>query len=717
MRQQNQERAPTGPASAVDSPGRIRNVVLVGHSDAGKTTLIEALLAATGTISRGGTVLDGTTACDHDPGAVRQQRSVGLACAPFWHNGVKVNLLDTPGYADFLGEVRAGLRAADAGLFVVSAAASLDAATVALWEECAALGMPRAVAIARLDHPQADFDETLALYQRVFGDNVLPLYLPMLGDDGETVAGLMGLITQRVFDYSTGISPVIHEPDPEHLPAIEDARNELIEAVLAESEDEDLMERYLVGERIEAQVLIADMEKAVAGGHFYPVIPVCAETGVGLDALLEVLTAAFPSPLERELPVVTGADGSPRPPLSCDPEGPPVAQVIKTTIDRHVGRVSLVRVFSGTLRPDQLLHISGYARADRARPDHDADERVGHLYSPLGAALREVSTCIAGDICAITKSSNAETGDTLSAKDDPLRVAPWQMPEPLLPVAVVPRSRADEDALARNLSRLLIADPALRPERNEETHQLVLWCTGEAHADLVLDRLRAGGVDLETEPVRVALRETFAAPAQGRGQHVKQSGGHGQYAVCEIEVEPLPRGAGFEFIDKVVGGAVPHSYIPSVEKGVRAQMERGLVTGYPVVDIRVTLLDGKAHSVDSSDAAFQAAGALALRDAAGKGQLLLLEPIDEVVIQVPSFFVGAVLSDLSGRRGRVLGTEAAEEGGGTVVRAAVPAAELLRYLVELRSMTSGAGTFHRSFVRYEPVPAHLADQMREDAAS
>jgi elongation factor G len=292
------------------------------------------------------------------------------------------------------------------------------------------------------------------------------------------------------------------------------------------------------------------------------------------------------------------------------------------------------------------------------------------------------------------------------------------MPEPLLPVAIVAKSRSDEDALAKNLGRLVAGDPTMRLERNPETHQLVLWCMGEAHADVVLDRLRAGGVDLDTEPVRVALRETFASSSKGHGRHVKQSGGHGQYAVCDIEVEPLPRGSGFEFVDRIVGGVVPNNYIPSVEKGVRAQMERGIVAGYPVVDLRVTLFDGKAHSVDSSDAAFQTAGGLALRDAAEHAKIDLLEPVDEVTIRVPDQYVGAVMSDLSGRRGRVLGTES--DGNGrerSVVRAEVPATELVRYAVELRAMTSGSGTFTRTFARYDPMPSHLADQVKKEAAA
>jgi len=299
-----------------------------------------------------------------------------------------------------------------------------------------------------------------------------------------------------------------------------------------------------------------------------------------------------------------------------------------------------------------------------------------------------------------------------------LLVAPWNMPEPLLPVAIVAKTRSDEDAMAKNLARLVAGDPTMRLERTPETHQFVLWCMGEAHADVVLERLRSGGVELDTEPVRVSLRESFGGAAKGHGRHVKQSGGHGQYAVCDIEVEPLPRGAGFEFVDKVVGGAVPHNFIPSVEKGVRAQMEHGLVAGFPVVDLRVTLFDGKAHSVDSSDAAFQTAGSLALKDAADKTTVNLLEPIDQVAIHVPDQFVGSVLSDLSTRRGRVLGTDAEPDAAErSIVHAEVPATELVRYAVELRSMTSGTGTFTRSFVRHDPMPSNLADQVRKEHAA
>ncbi|SFQ51979.1 elongation factor G [Amycolatopsis arida] len=699
MAEKHGKNGDAGAAVAVDDPAKVRNVVLVGPSGSGKTTLTEALLAASGTVSRAGSVTDGTTVCDHDPAAVRQQRSVGLSVAPLMHGDIKINLIDTPGYADFVGELRAGLRAADAALFVVCSAEGVDAATVSLWEECAAVGMPRAVVVARLDHQRADPEAEIAACQEAFGAGVLPLYLPAGG--GRT--GLIGLITQRFYDYSDGHPPRITEPDPTDLDRLTDARNALIEGVIAESEDETLMDRYLAGEDIAEETLITDLETAVARGSFHPVIPACAATGVGLAEILDGIARAFPSPLEHPLPDVTAPDGTPHEPLRADPNGPLAAEVVRTAVDSYVGRVSLVRVFSGTLRPERSVHVSGHGLAERGHEDHDTDERVAHLYSPLGATLREVPYCVAGDLCALTKVGSAETGDTVSLPDEPLLMKPWTMPEPLLPVAVVAKTRSDEDNLSRNLSRLVAGDPTLRLERNPETKQLVLWCMGEAHADVVLSRLRAGGTEVDTEPVRIPLRETFAGPARGHGRHVKQSGGHGQYAVCDIEVEPLPRGAGFEFVDRIVGGAIPHQFIPSVEKGVRAQLTRGLLDGNPVVDVRVTLVDGKAHSVDSSDAAFQTAGSLALKDAAANGRIILLEPLDEVTVRLPDEHLGTVLGDLSARRGRVLGTEA-DAGGCTVIRAEVPAAELLRYASDLRSMTSGTASFTRRHARYDPQP-------------
>lgn len=697
----------SGPA-AVNRSELIRNVALVGHSGAGKTILLEAILASTGAITRMGTIADGTTVSDSDPAAVHQQRSVALSLAPVMSGDVKVNLLDTPGYADFVGELRAGLRAADGALFVVSAAEDIDAATIALWAECERVGMPRAVVLSKLDHPRADYQAALASCQAAFGESVLPLYVPVTHDGA--LAGLLGLLTRTVSDYSGSpsggsLQPEMRPARDEELAGWEDVRGALIEGIIGESEDETLMDRYLGGEDIGLETIIGDLEKAIARGSFFPVVPTSAlagtgAAGVGTAEVLEVLRRGFPSPAEHAVPVVTDLEGKPVKGLRCDPDGPLVGEVVRTTVDPFLGRVCLVRLFSGTLREETPVHVAGHGLEDRGHPDHDADERLGHLFTPFGATLQAAPYAVAGDLCAVARLS-AETGDTVSAREAPMLVAPWDMPEPLMPVAVEAASHGDEDALAKSLAKVAAGDPTLRVERNPETHQLVLWCMGEAHADVVLDRLREQGVKLATVDVVTPLRETFAAAAVGHGRHVKQSGGHGQYAICDIEVEPLERGGGFEFVDRIVGGVIPRTFIESVEKGVRAQMAKGVAEGFPVVDIKVTLVGGKTHSVDSSDAAFQAAGALALREAAAATRIQLLEPVSSVTISVPDEHVGAVMSDLSSRRGRVTGT--ASGGELTDISAEVPDAELLRYAVELRGLSAGTGTFRREYLRHEPV--------------
>jgi elongation factor G len=712
------DRSTSQPVATADAPDAIRNIALVGPSGGGKTTLVESLLVAAGVLTRAGAVTEGTTVCDSDDVEVAQQRSVGLALAPLLHDGVKINLIDTPGYADFVGELRAGLRAADCALFVIAATEDVDEPTKLLWQECDAVSMPRAVAITKLDHARADYAGALAAARTAFGDKVVPLYF--LAD-----AGVIGLLTGRHYEYRDGVRTV-HDACAPHLDEYTELRGTLIEGIIEESEDESLMERYLGGEDIDQTLLNADLEKAVARGSFFPVIPVCSSSGVGTLELLEVATHGFPSPMEHPLPEVFTPQGARRPNPGCNPAGPLLAEVVKTTSDPYAGRVSLTRVFSGTIRPDMTVHVSGHlwsffgAAADSAtgsgHPDHDEDERIGTLSLPLGRQQRPAPSVVAGDICAIGRLTRAETGDTLSGKDDPLVLKPWTLPEPLLPVAVQPRAKTDEDKLSVGLTRLAAEDPTLRIEQNPQTHQIVLWCMGEAHAAVVLDALsRRYGVTVDVIELRIPLRETFGGSAKGHGRHVKQSGGHGQYAVCDIEVEPLPEGAGFEFADKVVGGSVPRQFIPSVEKGVRAQMDKGLsvegAPGYPVVDIRVTLVDGKAHSVDSSDYAFQMAGALALREAAAATTVNLLEPVDAVIITVPDDLVGTVMGDLSSRRGRVLGTERAGADR-TVVRAEVPQVELTRYAVDLRSLAHGAGVFHRSFARYEPMPENAAAKVR-----
>ncbi|MFL6160684.1 MAG: elongation factor G-like protein EF-G2 [Jatrophihabitantaceae bacterium] len=679
------------PAATASTPEQIRNVAVVGHSGVGKTTLVEHLLAATGALSRPGSVTDGSTVSDSDPVETAQQRSVFLSVCPTTHRNTVVNFLDTPGFVDFVGELRAGLRAADAALFVVSAAEDLDQTTLALWEECAALGTPRAVVVNRLDVPRADLAHTLeacrAAFGGVDGNAVLPLYLP--NADNTALIDLLGPAgNELTADQAT-------------------ARTALIEAVIAESEDESLLDSYLGGEELEPGKLAADLHTAVGRGHFHPMVPVCASTDLGLTELLDLIVHGFPNPTERPLPKAWTPAGAPGPELACDPAGPLAAEVVRTWVDPYLGRVSLVRVFSGTIRIDTPLHTSGHGGAERGHPDHDDDEKTAIL---LDASLNPVDAAIAGELCVVARLASAETGDALSAQSLPLAILPWQMPDPQLPVAIKAATRNDEDGLAKALTRLTAADPSLRIDRSPETGQLVLWCLGEAHADVVLSRLRAAAA-IEIEPVRVRLLATFTSTASGHGRLVKQSGGHGQYAVCDIEVAPLPRGSGVEFIDKVVGGAVPSNYIGSVEKGVRHQLEQGIQAGVPVTDVQVTLLDGKAHSVDSSDAAFQTAGSLAIKDAAAKGSVQVLEPVDSVAITVADDHIGTVLSDLSGRRARVTGTEPVESerpGTRSVIHAEIPELELLRYAATLRSITGGAGNFTRQYLRHDPAPPPVA---------
>ena len=682
------------------SPEAIRNVVMVGSSGAGKTALFEKLVAARvpGRRSREGAITP----------------TLALTVADLPTGAVTVNLLDTPGHADFVGEVRAGLRAADAALFVISAAEGVDEPTRLLWRECEVLGMPRAVAITRLEQARADFDGTVAACERAFGD-AEPLALPLV-EEG-VVVGLMNLLRRTVTEYRGGEASD-REPTADEAELIDAQRGDLIEAVIEESEDENLLEGYLGGEDVDTEAVSKDLRMAIATARFFPILPTHAPGGVGVESLLELFEHGFPSPAGASIPRVFTPAGGDFGPVTCDPDGPLVAEVVRTATDPFVGRQSLVRVFSGTLRPDEPVHISGHlqhfaAHLVEEHADHDTDdERIGPLASPSGEDSRPVSAAVAGDIVLVSKLAGAETSDTLSHKDRPALVEPWLLPNPLLPVAVHAKSKGDEDKLGSALQRLVAEDVTMRLEHNAETHQLVLWAMGPAHVDQLISALEQRyHVAVEVEPVRTSLRETFVRPTSVQGRLVKQSGGHGQYAVCQLEIEPLQRGAGIEFVDKVVGGAVPRQYIPSVEKGARTQLEKGVLAGYPVVDVRVTLVDGKAHSVDSSDMAFQTAAGMALREAANDTTVSMLEPVDEVRIEVSDDAVGSVLADLRGRRGQVHGTAPADVEGRTTIMAEVPAHELSRYPVDLRSVSHGTGTFTRRFVRYDYMPPALAREV------
>jgi elongation factor G len=681
---------------------RVRNVLIVGHGGAGKTSLVESLLFATGAVNRVGRVEDGGTVTDFEPEETRKQISVSLALAPVEHDGYKVNLLDAPGYADFVGEVRSALPAVDAVLFVVSAVDGVETQTEVVWTMADELGLPRAFFINKLDRDRASFARTLDAIQETFGKQCPPLYLP-IGEEHE-FSGVVGLLSGRAFTYADGKRSEGEVPAAQADTA-ESMRAQLIETIIQEAEDEELMDRYLGGDEIAPADLIPDLEKAVAGGRLYPVLAGAGTKGIGPVELLEVMTQAFPSPAERQPYQGTAPGSEDTVSRTADPGGPLAAYVFKTISDPYVGRLNLFRVVSGTFRPDQTV-----LNATKGK-----DERVGHLHTLRGKNQEALDEVVAGDIGAVSKLAETSTGDTLCAKEAPFVLQAPVMPDPLLPIAIAPRSRGDEEKLSSGLGRIEAEDLTLRVERNPETKQTILWGMGENHIEVVLERLkRKFGVQVDQVPLRLPYKETFKGPAKGLGRHVKQSGGHGQYGICNIEVEPLPRGEGFEFVDKIYGGAIPNQFIPSVEKGVRKAMEDGLAAGYPVVDIRVTLRDGKFHTVDSSDMAFQIAGSLALRDAAAAADIVLLEPVLELEVLIPDEFVGDILGDLSSRRGRVVGTDPVGTGR-TLVRANVPEAEAVRYAIDLRSMTKGKGSFARHFSHYEELPSHMAAKVIEEA--
>jgi elongation factor G len=691
--------ADTGREHGPRSSEQIRNVVLVGPAGVGKSTLFERLIAA-------------RVPGRHQRGEPAPSQSLGAASIA--SGEVMINLLDTPGNPDFVGEVRAGLRAADAVLFVVSASDEIDDATRLLWRECEATKMPRAIAVTKLEQSRADFDETIARCRRIFGD-VQPVGAPLI-EDGH-ITGAINLLRRSVTDYRSG-EPTSREPDETEATIIEEHWDPLIESIIEESEDETLLDRHLSGEPIDLDIVIPDLRTAIATGRFFPIIPAHAPTGMGIEGLFELFEQGFPSPVSAPLPKVYKPSGVPFGTVSCDSAGPLVAEVVRTASDPFVGRQSLVRVFSGTLSPDTPLHVSGHLQQFAphhvdAHPDHDSDDRVGPLSAPLGDETKPKPYAIAGDLVLVSKLAAAETSDTLSNKAQPALVEPWLLPEPLLPVAIHATTRGEEEKLGSALQRLVAEDVTMRLEHNAETHQVVIWAMGPAHVDKLLTALRdSWHIQVQVEPVRTSLRETFVRPTTAQGRLVKQSGGHGQYAVCMMEIEPLERGAGFEFTERVVGGAVPRQFIPSVEKGIRSQLPKGVLAGYPLVDVRVTLVDGKAHSVDSSDMAFQTAGAMALREAANESTVALLEPIDKVEITVAEDSVGSVLADLRGRRGQVHGTETAPDlPGYAIIHAEVPAHELSRYPIDLRSVSHGTGTFKRSFVRYDYMPAALAREL------
>jgi elongation factor G len=680
----------------VHEPTSIRNVVLVGHSGAGKTTLTEGLLLAAGAITRMGNVEDGNTVSDHDPEEVRRGISVSLALAPIEWDGAKINLLDAPGYADFIGDVKGALRAADACLFVVSAVDGVEVQTEVVWELAAEAGLPRAIFVNKMDRERASFDRTLDGLVAAFGTQVAPIQLP-IGEEHDFV-GIVDLLSRRAYTYGDAPEGSEGEWPADIVAKAEPYRERLAESV-AEADDA-LLEKYLEEGELSEEEIVKGVGAGLAEAKFVPVLCGAAARPIGVDRLASFVAGAFPSPLERPPVTATIKGGEPRE-VSMDPGGPLVALVFKTVSDPYVGRINLFRVFGGKVRPDSSIFNA----------TKNAEERVGQLFTLRGKEHETVAEVPAGDIGAVAKLQHATTGDTFSVKSDPVTLSPIDLPEPLLALAIEPKTKGDEDKLSTAIARVQEDDPSFRVERSAETHETVMYGMGEAHLLTMVERMKQKfGVEVVTHPAKVPYKETIKAKVQAVGRHVKQSGGHGQYAICNIEVEPLPRGSGFEYVDKIFGGAIPNQFIPSVEKGVVKTMTEGVVTDYPMVDVRVTLYDGKFHSVDSSDMAFQIAGALAIKDAAAKAGISLLEPIVQVDVLVPEALTGDIIGDLNSKRGRILGMESTGAGKQRI-RALVPHSEMTRYAIDLRSMTQGRGAFTMSFDHYEEVPPHLAEKV------
>jgi len=675
----------------------IRNVALVGHGGSGKTSLAEALLHRAGAINRLGRVEDGTTVSDYDPEEQRRSISLSLSLAPFEWRDHKINLIDTPGYADFIGDVAAALRVADLAVFVVSAVDGVEVQTEAVWKMAADQGLPRMVFVNKLDRERSSFDTTLDQLRDRLGAGIAPLELP-IGEEA-TFRGIADLLTDTAHIYEGG------RPHTEEIPGDMEAREHEVRDNLVEGivvADDDMLERYLDGDVPGVEELERTLHDGIASATVFPVVVGSATREIGIDRLADFLVEIGPSPLDRPTSVTAGDSAVE---VEAKPAGDSLAVVFKTIADPYVGQVSLFKVLSGTLRPDDHLTNSRTG----------SDERLHGLLTVRGKEQESASELVAGDIGAVAKLAGTITGDTLAPRGKPVVVAPIEQPEPNLAVAVVPKTQADEDKLAPALHRLQEEDPSLVVERVDETHQTLLKGTGETHLQITMEKLtRKFGANVETEPVRVPYRETITGVAKGvEGRHKKQTGGHGQFGVCVIDVEPQPRGAGFEFENHVVGGAISRGYIPAVQKGIEETMHSGGVHGYPVVDVKVTLIDGKEHSVDSSEMAFKVAGRLAFRAAMAQADAVILEPISRLEVTVPVDLQGDVMGDLNARRGRVQGTEAGGDGTQTVI-ALVPTSEIQRYAIELRSLTGGRGRFRAEHDHYDVLPSHLVATVRRE---
>ncbi|MDQ3282675.1 MAG: elongation factor G [Acidobacteriota bacterium] len=675
----------------------IRNVAIVGHNDTGKTTLVSQLLFNAGAVNRMGRVEDGTTTTDFDQDEIERKHSISTAVAFAEWKQTKINLLDTPGFGIFIMEARSALRVADAAAVVVSGVTGVEVTTEKVWKFAEEFELPRVIVVNKLDRERASFARTFEALQKKFGKNVVPIQLP-IGEEKD-FSGVIDLISMKAYRYAADGSGKFETID---IPAdfkeeADAARERLIEKV-AEGDD-TLMERFFDQGGLSQEELIDGLRREVAHHEIYPVFVTSASHNIGGHAVLDAFVSLLPAANEAKHIEGTDRKGE-KVTFDTRAEAFPSAIVFKTFSDPFSGRVSLFRVYSGTLSSDHA-----YWNTSR-----DHEERVGKLQLVQGKQQIPVSELRAGDIGAVAKLKDTFTGDTIAAKDHPIVLQHISYPEAAIAFAVEPKARGDEDKLGAAIHRIIEEDPTIRFSRDEQTKEFLISGQGQLHVEIVVGKLRKKyHVDVVLHPPKVPYRETITKPADAHGRHKKQSGGHGQFADCKITVEPLPRGADFEFVDEIFGGAIPRQYIPAVEKGIQDARVKGYLAGFPMVDFRVRLKDGQYHDVDSSEMAFKIAGSLAYQEAMQNARPTLLEPIMHVDITAPSEYVGDLMGDLNSRRGRVEGVDAEEES--QVVHARVPLAEMLMYGSTLRSLTQGRGSFHMEYSHYEEVPKQLQEKI------
>lgn len=681
---------------ATRRPENIRTVTLVGHGGAGKTTLMEAIAFNAGLTTRLGNVEDGNTLSDFGPEEQKRQISINTSVFSLEHRDAYMHILDCPGYADFIGDLRSAMRVTDSAVIVISGVHGVEVQTEKAWEFAEDLGLASIFYISKMERENADFQKTLGTIKEYLSDKAVPLFLP-IGSEA-SFKGVVDLLRQKAYVYKGDGSKEFSEADVpvEMQNEVQTAREELLEKVV-ESDDE-LMMRYLEGEEIGLEEILPALRKAVRDRELFPVLPGSSPANIGIVQLLDSIADACPSPLD--MPPRKALSGEDEISVEPGPEGPFRALCFKIMVDPYVGKLSFLRVFSGSLSSESPIY----------NVNKGEEERISAFKLMKGKEGGDAKEIVTGDIVAIPKLHSTVVGDTLAVKGEKAEFPPIQFPKPVYSVAVLPKSRNDEDKLATALGKMLEEDPTLHYEKNPETHDSVLSGMGDLHIDIMLSKIKERyGVELDTKTPKVPYRETVKKPSKAQGKYKKQTGGRGQYGDVHIEFQPLPRGEGFQFEDKIVGGAVPKSYIPAVEKGLREAIVKGVLAGFPTVDVKAILFFGSYHDVDSSEMAFKIAASMAFKKGIAEASPILLEPIMNVEVVVPEEYLGDVMGDFNGRRGKIMGIDS--RGHLQVVKAQVPLAEMFRYAIILRSMTSGRGNFTMEFSHYEEVPQEITKKV------